>query len=74
MKRTNLVLDEQLLEATVREFGVRTYSAAVNLAMKEALRVRKVQGLKVFFGSNLWEGNLSEMREDKAERSKRKSR
>jgi Arc/MetJ family transcription regulator len=71
MKRTNLVLDEKLLNAAVKEFGVRTYSAAVNLAIAEALRVRKVQGLKAFFGSNLWQGDLGEMREDHVRQSRR---
>jgi Arc/MetJ family transcription regulator len=64
MKRTNLVLDEDLLEEAVRVLGVKTYSAAVNEALKEAIRVKKVHGLREFFGSGIWEGDLSEMRED----------
>ncbi len=66
MKRTNLVLDEQLLEEAVQALGVKTYSAAVNLALAEAVRVKKVQGLRQFFGKKLWQGDLSEMREDQA--------
>ncbi len=65
MKRTNLVLREELLEDAVRVLGVKTYSAAVNLALEEILRVKKIQALPQFFGRNLWEGNLSQMREDK---------
>ena len=65
MKRTNLVLDEHLLEEAVRALGVKTYSAAVNLALAEAVRVKKVQELRQAFGQNLWEGNLSQMREDR---------
>jgi Arc/MetJ family transcription regulator len=65
MKRTNLVLDEKLLHEATRALGVKTYSAAVNLALAEALRVKKVLALPGFFGKNLWEGDLSEMREDK---------
>ena len=65
MKRTNLVLDENLLEEATRALGAKTYSAAVNIALAEALRVKKVLALPGFFGTNLWEGNLSEMREDK---------
>jgi Arc/MetJ family transcription regulator len=53
MKRTNLVLDEQLLEEAVRALGVKTYSAAVNLAL----------------GKTVWEGDLSEMREDQPPQS-----
>ncbi|MGH9618518.1 MAG: type II toxin-antitoxin system VapB family antitoxin [Bryobacteraceae bacterium] len=33
MKRTNLVLDEKLLAEATRTLGVKTYSAAVNLAL-----------------------------------------
>jgi Bacterial antitoxin of type II TA system, VapB len=65
MKRTNLVLDEVLLEDATRALGVKTFSAAVNLALAEVLRVKKVLALPGFFGRNLWEGDLSEMREDK---------
>jgi len=38
MKRTNLVLDEQLLEEAVRLGGARTYSQAVNEALAEYTR------------------------------------
>lgn len=64
MKRTNLVLDEGLLERATRVLGARTYSGAVNQALEEVLRVRKVQGILRFFGQDLWQGDLSEMRED----------
>lgn len=64
MKRTNLVLDATLLEDAVRVLGAKTYSAAVNTALQEVLRVRKIQVLHSFFGQGLWRGDLSEMRED----------
>jgi len=64
MKRTNLVLDAPLLETATRVLGAKTYSAAVNLALKEVLRVRKIQALPQFFGQGLWQGDLSEMRKD----------
>lgn len=65
MKRTNLVLDGQLLEEAVRVLGVKTYSAAVNAALRETLRVRKIQALLGQLGAGLWEGDLSAMREDR---------
>jgi len=65
MRRTNLVLDAQLLEEATRVLGVKTYSAAVNQALDEVLRIRKIQSLPRFFGRNLWEGDLSEMRQDR---------
>ena len=72
MRRTNLVLDENLLDEATRVLGVKTYSAAVNLALAETLRVKKILELPSFFGSGLWEGDLSAMREDRR-RKKRPS-
>ena len=64
MKRTNLVLDATLLEEATRVLGVKTYSAAVNAALAEVIRVRKILSLPSYFNLGLWEGNLAEMRED----------
>jgi Arc/MetJ family transcription regulator len=64
MKRTNLVLDERLLEQATHVLGAKTYSSAVNQALEEVLRLRKVQSLGEFFGSQLWQGDLAQMRDD----------
>jgi len=65
MKRTNLVLDEELPNEAKRVLQAKTRSAAVNLALAEVLRVRRIQSVPQFFGRGLWEGNLAEMREDR---------
>ena len=70
MKRTNLVLDETLLEETVRVTGERTYSAAVNRAMEDYLRRHRASRILELAGSGLWEGDLSEMRADVPARRK----
>ena len=64
------MLDGQLLDDAVRALGVKTYSAAVNMALSEAVRRKKVEGLAEFFGKGLWQGNLAEMREDRPRRKK----
>jgi hypothetical protein len=69
MKRTNLVLDEQLLEEATHAVGAKTYSAAVNTALAEVIRLKKIQQIPHFFGSKIWEGNLAEMRSDEPRRS-----
>ena len=69
MKRTNLVLDGDLLEEATRVLGVKTYSDAVNTALAEVLRLRKVLNLPAFFNKGLWHGDLAEMREDQADSS-----
>ena len=65
MKRTTLMVDEELLDEAVRETGVETYSAAVNKALRELVdrgRARRILELR---GSGLWEGELAERREDR---------
>ena len=74
MKRTNLVLDGDLLERATTAFGVKTYSAAVNLALAEAMRFRQIQNIPQFFGQGLWEGDLSQMRDDKPREDPQRAR
>ena len=71
MKRTSLALDTKLLEEATRVLGAKTCSAAVNKALAEVLRIRRVQALPEFFGKQLWLGDLSEMREDRPKKSQR---
>ena len=65
MKRINLVLDADLLNEATRSLGLKTYSATVNHALAEVMRIRKIQNLSSFFDSGLWQGDLAEMREDR---------
>ena len=71
MRRTNLVLDAHLLEEAKRALGAATYSAAVNTALEEVIRIKKLQGVSEFFGSGVWDGNLARMRDDRPRRSPR---
>jgi len=64
MRRTNLVLDEHLLAEATQVLAAKTYSAAVNTALEEVIRLRKIQSLPLFFGSGIWEGDLPQMRDD----------
>jgi hypothetical protein len=71
MKRTNLVLDERLLAEAARVLEAKTYSAGVNTALEEVIRLRKIQTIPQFFGSSIWEGDLAEMRRDRPRRTRR---
>ncbi len=64
MKRTNLVLDEELLKEATRLSGEKTYSHAVNRALKDFVQRAKARRILELAGSGLWEGNLSDMRRD----------
>lgn len=65
MKRTNLVLDESLLDEATRLSGERTYSRAVERALEDFVRRAKARRLLDLAGSGLWEGNLAVVREDR---------
>jgi Arc/MetJ family transcription regulator len=64
MKRTNLVLDEQLLQEVTKVSGETSYSRAVTRAMEEFLRRHRAERILDLAGSGLWEGDLAEMRRD----------
>jgi metal-responsive CopG/Arc/MetJ family transcriptional regulator len=66
MKRTNLVLDERLLEEVTKVSGERTYSRAVTRAIEEYLRRHRAGRILELAGSGLWEGELSQMEGDSA--------
>lgn len=68
MKRTNLVLDERLLDEALRLSGERTYSKAVGRALAEFVRRVKAGRILELAGSGLWEGDLAEMRGDRPRR------
>ena len=68
MKRTNLVLNAQLLEEAVRLSGERTYSRTVERALEDFVRRIKAGRILELAGSGLWQGNLSEMRQDTSKR------
>jgi Arc/MetJ family transcription regulator len=73
MKRTNIVLDDALLDEAVRLSGERTYTATVHRALKEMVaRIKVKSGLAMLEGSGMWEGELAEMRDDQPRRPARR--
>lgn len=71
MKRTNLVLNEDLLEEAKRLSGAKTYSDAVDRALQDFVRRARARRILELRGSGLWEGDLESMRRDRP--SKRKT-
>jgi Arc/MetJ family transcription regulator len=64
MKRTNVVIDEALLEEAVRLSGERTYSRTIERALTELVRRAKARSIDELAGSGLWSGDLAQMRGD----------
>lgn len=62
MKRTNLVLDMDLLKEATRLSGEKTYSRAVERALEDFVRRIKSRRILELTGSGLWDGDLAEMR------------
>ena len=62
MKRTNLLLDEVLLEEATRLCGKRTYSATGDLALSELVRRARAGKILELAGKGLWQGDLARMR------------
>lgn len=73
MKRTNLVLDETLLEEATRLSAQRTYSAAVGVALQEFVRRARAGKILGLAGTGRWEGDLGEMRRDARVKPRRRS-
>jgi Arc/MetJ family transcription regulator len=71
MKRTNLVLDERLLQEATRLCGERTYSRTVDRALADFVRRIKARQILELAGSGLWHGDLAQMRADRPRRTAR---
>lgn len=64
MKRTNLVLNPQVLEEALRLSGERTYSRTVDRALEDFVRRAKAGKILELQGQGLWDGDLGAMRGD----------
>ena len=62
MKRTNIVLDEQLVREGLRSTGIKTRRALVDHALKELVRRERQMGLLDLKGKVRWVGDISAMR------------
>jgi Arc/MetJ family transcription regulator len=65
MKRTNLVLNEEILKEATRLSGEKTYSATVMRALEDFVRRAKARQILELRGSGAWEGDLGAMRGDR---------
>jgi len=62
MKRTNIVLDEGLIDRARKLTGIRTQREIVDHALRELVRRRELKRLLELEGAVEWEGDLAEMR------------
>jgi Arc/MetJ family transcription regulator len=62
--RTNVVIDDELMEEALRVSGLKTKKDAVNEGLKLLVQRKKQEHIKELRGKLHWEGNLEEMRTD----------
>jgi len=63
--RTNIVIDDELMNDAIRLTGVKTKREAVEIALRSLIALKKQEKLKAFRGKLKWEGDLNDMRADK---------
>ncbi|HET8551646.1 MAG TPA: type II toxin-antitoxin system VapB family antitoxin [Gammaproteobacteria bacterium] len=63
--RTNIVIDDKLMQDTLRVTGLKTKREAVEMGLRTLLRLRRQEEIRRFRGKLDWQGNLDEMRADR---------
>ena len=65
MKRTNIVLNENLLKKGLRLTGLRTQRALVDFALQELIRRENQKQILELIGTVNWDGDLSQTRKNR---------
>ena len=65
MKRTNVVLDEELVGKGMRLTGINTRKALIDHALRELVRRKEQKRILKLKGKISWEGDLHQMRESR---------
>jgi Arc/MetJ family transcription regulator len=63
--RTNVVLDEELIQSAMEASGLKTKKAAIEEGLKLLVQLKSQAKIREFRGKLRWTGNLEEMRQDK---------
>ncbi|PCI46900.1 MAG: DUF2191 domain-containing protein [Moraxellaceae bacterium] len=60
--RTNIVIDDKLMDQALKASGLSTKKDVVEQALKLLVRRNKQQSIRSLRGNVQWEGDLDEMR------------
>ena len=60
--RTNIVIDDELMEEALKASGLPTKKDVVEQGLKLIVKQNKQQSIRKLRGKLQWEGNLNEMR------------
>jgi len=62
--RTNIVIDDQLMDESMRVTGLKTKREAVELGLRTLVRLHQQAEIRQFRGKLDWQGDLDAMRKD----------
>ncbi len=62
--RTNIVIDDQLMDESMRVTGLKTKREAVELGLRTLVRLHQQAEIRQFRGKLDWQGDLEAMRKD----------
>ena len=62
--RTNIVIDDQLMQDALRTTGLKTKREAVELGLRTLLRLKRQAKIRSLRGKLDWQGDLDAMRSD----------
>ncbi|MCL4393451.1 MAG: type II toxin-antitoxin system VapB family antitoxin [Chloroflexi bacterium] len=60
--RTNIVIDDNLIQMAMRATGLRTKRAVVEAGLQLLIQVKAQTGIRRLRGKIKWEGDLHDMR------------
>jgi Arc/MetJ family transcription regulator len=60
--RTNIVIDDELMEDVLKITGLKTKREAVEMGLKKLLELKRQEQIKAFKGKLKWEGDLNPQR------------
>jgi Arc/MetJ family transcription regulator len=62
--RTNIVIDDALMDDALKATGLKTKREAVELGLRTLVKLRRQADIRRFRGKLSWEGDLEAMRSD----------
>ena len=62
--RTNIVIDDELMNRVLKLTGIRTKREAVEMGLKALLKLKRQEQIRDYRGELDWEGDLNELRTD----------
>ncbi len=63
--RTNIEIDDELMEQALKIGGVATKKAVVDEALRLFVRIKAQAGIRELFGTVQWDGDLEQSRQNR---------